>query len=243
MRHLLLIFFSILLIADYPLFAQHSNKVLIYNAYLQGDMRKWESVIVSIEKQKPNSTNEKLELISYYYGQIGYLLGVKNYNQAAHYVDKGDKLIADVLKHSPQNATAYAFRGSFIGFRIGMSKFKAITLGPESNKNLTKAFEIEPTNIQAHVDKANALYHTPGLFGGDKKQSLKLFLKASTMLEKSKLTENNWFYLNVLTLTAKNYEALEQWQNAKGMYEKILRFSPDYKWVKNELYPSLLKKL
>lgn len=243
MRNFILIFFSIFLLTNNSLMAQTSNKVLIYNAYLQGDMKKWEAVILNFEKQNPTSINEKIELISYYYGYIGYLLGIKNYDKATNYIQKGDKLISDVLNHSPKNATAYAFRGSFIGFRIGMSKFKAIALGPESNKNIAKAFEIEPSNIQAHVDKANSLYHTPGLFGGDKKQSLKLFLKASSMLEKSKQTENNWFYLNVLTLVAKNYESLEQWQNAKVVYEKILRFSPDYKWVKNELYPSILKKV
>jgi len=236
------IFLFIFAFSTILLVAQVSNKVLIYNAYVNGNMLKWENVILSIEKQKPTSPDDKLELLSYYYGYTGYLLGVKNYEKAARFIDKGDKLISDILKYSPQNATAYAFKGSFIGFRIGMSKFKAITLGPESNKNIARAFELDPTNIQAHVDKANALYHTPALFGGDKKQSLILFSKAASLLEKSKQTEYNWFYLNVLTLTAKNYESLEQWQNAKTIYEKILRFSPDYKWVKNELYPALLKK-
>jgi len=243
MRYFKITIFLFFLFSDIFVSAQTSNKVLIYNAYIQGNMKKWENVIVSFEKQKPATIDEKLELISYYYGYIGYLLGVKNYEKAAINIDKGDKLIADVLKQAPKNATAFAFKGSFIGFRIGMSKFKAITLGPESSKSIAHALQLEPGNIQAHVDKANALYHTPGLFGGDKKQSLKLFLKASTLLEKSKQTDNNWFYLNVLTLTAKNYESLEQWQNAKAIYEKIMRFSPDYKWVKNELYPTLLKKM
>jgi len=236
-------FFLVFLFSSFQLMSQSTNKTLIYSAYINGDMHKWENIIVSIEKQKPESVNEKLELLSYYYGYTGFLLGVKNYEKAAQYVDKGDKLIANILKVSPKNATAYAFKGSFIGFRIGMSKFKAITLGPESNKNIAHALQLDPSNIQAHVDKANALYHTPGLFGGDKKQSLKLFQKSVSLLEKSKQTENNWFYLNVLTLTAKNFESLEQWQNAKSIYEKILRHTPDYKWVKNELYPSLLKKM
>lgn len=242
-RYLKAAIFIIFFFHELFLSAQTSNKSLIYNAYIQGNMKKWENVIVSIEKQKPTTTNEKIELISYYYGFIGYLLGIKNYEKAALYVDKGDKLIVDVLKHAPKNATAYAFKGSFIGFRIGMSKFKAIFLGPESNKNIAYALKLEPQNIQANVDNANTLFHTPGLFGGDKKQSLKLYLRGATLLEKAKLTNNNWFYLNVLTLTAKNYEKLEQWQNAKATYEKILHHAPDYKWVKNELYPALLKKM
>ncbi len=243
MRFLKITIFLFFQFSGFFVSAQVSNKVLIYSAYINGDMHKWENIIISIEKHKPATVDEKLELISYYYGYTGYLLGIKNYDKAALYVDKGDKLIADVLKYSPKNATAYAFRGSFIGFRIGMSKFKAITLGPESNRNIERAFELEPANIQACVDNANSLYHTPRIFGGDKQQSLKLFLKAAALLEKNKLTEQNWFYLNVLTLTAKNYESLGQLQKAKQIYERILHISPDYKWVRNELYPSVLRKL
>jgi len=150
-------------------------------------MKKWESVILILEKQNPESISGKLELISYYYGYIGYLLGIKNYDLASKYIDKGDKLIAQVLKQAPKNATAYAFKGSFIGFRIGMSRFKAITLGPESNKNIAQALKLEPANIQAIVDNANVLYHTPRLFGGDKSHSLKLFLKSITLFEKKEL--------------------------------------------------------
>jgi tetratricopeptide (TPR) repeat protein len=47
----------------------------------------------------------------------------------------------------------------------------------------------------------------------------------------------------VLTLLARNYESLEQYEQAKQTYEKILHFEPDYKWVKNELYPALKAKL
>jgi len=167
--------------------SQNIYKSTIYDAYIHGDMKKWESVILILEKQNPESISGKLELISYYYGYIGYLLGIKNYDLASKYIDKGDKLIAQVLKQAPKNATAYAFKGSFIGFRIGMSRFKAITLGPESNKNIAQALKLEPANIQAIVDNANVLYHTPRLFGGDKSHSLKLFLKSITLFEKKEL--------------------------------------------------------
>lgn len=236
--------FLVLLILGFSaaISAQSIYKPVVYKAYIQGDMKKWEQVISQMEKAELNTVDERLELVGYYYGYIGYLLGIKKYEPAAKYTDKGDKLIALVLKQSPKNATAYAFKGSYIGFRIGMSKFKAITLGPESNKNIVRALELDPANIQAITDNANSLYHTPRLFGGNKEESLKLFLKAAQLLEKNKLTDQNWFYLNVLTLTAKNYESLGQLQKAKQAYEKILRVSPDFKWVKNELLPALNKK-
>lgn len=223
--------------------AQSVYRPVIYKAYLQGDMKKWEQVILQMEKAGVNTIDEKLELVSYYYGYIGYLLGIKKYEPAARYADKGDKLITSVIKQSPKNATAYAFRGSFIGFRIGMSRFKAITLGPESNKNIVRALELDPANIQAIADNANSLYHTPRLFGGNKEESLKLFQKAAQLIEKNKHTDQNWFYLNVLTLTAKNYESLGELAKAKLMYEKVLRHSPEFKWVKNELLPALNSRI
>lgn len=230
------------LISVNQLFAQ-TNKSTIYKAYISGDMTKWASVIQHMEKQHAVSVDANLELISYYYGYIGYLLGTKKIEQAQLYMARGEKLIAAILKASPQQATAYAFKGSFIGFRIAVSKFKAISLGPESMKYVEKACELDANNVQGLVDKANALYHTPKLFGGDKEQALKLFYRAIKLLENSRNTSDNWFYLNVLTLTAKTHESLNQLSQAKAMYEKAIRFEPEYKWVKNELYPKLLKKM
>ena len=98
-------------------------------------------------------------------------------------------------------------------------------------------------NIQAVVDRANALYHTPRLFGGDKKEALRLFQEGVTLIETSKSAKNNWLYLNLLTSIAQAYEAADQKKKAAFTYDKILRFEPEFKWVKNELYPALLKKM
>ena len=241
-RILISIFTSLLIVCQLAN-AQSDYKPIIYNAYINGNMTKWGSVIAAIEKQNPQTTDAKLELISYYYGYTAFLIGRKKNETAAKYLERGDKHIDEVLKSSPKNATAHAFKGSFIGFRIGLSKFKAIALGSESNRHVKMALEIDPQNIQGIVDNANSLYHTPKLFGGNKKEALQLFRKAMLLVEKSGNTHNNWFYLNILTLTAQTYESLEQYSQAKAQYEKILRFEPEYKWVKNELYPALLNKM
>ena len=55
--------------------AQSNYKPIIYNAYINGDMAKWGSVIAAIEKQNPQTTDAKLELISYYYGYTAFLIG------------------------------------------------------------------------------------------------------------------------------------------------------------------------
>jgi len=224
--------------------AQTTNQIMVYEAYIHGDMSKWASVIKTIEtKNIPVTIEQKLELINYYYGYSGYLLGKKRNDQAQTIIEKGDKLIKQVLIADPKNATAYAYKGSFMGFKIGRNKFKAISLGPESSACINKAFELDSQNIQAIVDKGNMLLHAPKYLGGNKNEALKLFLKGAKLLESRKKTDQNWFYLNILIQIARTYENQEQTEQAKLTYEKILRKEPDFNWVRNELYPKLIKKM
>jgi hypothetical protein len=44
-------------------------------------------------------------------------------------------------------------------------------------------------------------------------------------------------------MIATTYEELKLYPSAKHYLEKILKIEPDYKWVKDELYPKLLKKI
>ena len=54
--------------------------------------------------------------------------------------------------------------------------------------------------------------------------------------------ENNWNYLSTLTLIAGAYEELGNYEKAETYYLKILSISPQFTWVKNNLYPKFLSK-
>jgi tetratricopeptide (TPR) repeat protein len=219
-------------------------KKMIYTSFVNGEMYKWEGIIHAMEENTRTITlDQKLELISYYYGNTAHLIHKKQYEKASQSCSKGEALIAQLLLQVPQNATAHAYKGAFLGFRIGISKFKSVILGPESEASINKANELEPHNIQAIVDRANLYFYKPSLFGGDKKQALKLYIQAVHLMEKSKECHQNWFYLNTLTSVAKTYEKLDQDLLSKGVYEKILHLEPNFRWVKNELYPALLVKI
>jgi hypothetical protein len=43
-------------------------------------------------------------------------------------------------------------------------------------------------------------------------------------------------------LIAQSYEEMEKWEQAKKYYNQALAVEPEFKWVKNELLPGLLKK-
>jgi len=225
-------------------FSQSPYNKSIYTAFISGDMTKWENVIRTIEtSNSANTVDQKLELINYYYGYIGYLIGKKQYAPAEKLIAKGEKLIAQVIHTSPRNATVYSFKGSFLGFKISIDKCKAIFLGSESKSCIRKSIELDPQNVQGNIDYGNLLYYAPRLFGGDKKEALVYFLKGEKLLEKNKDTDQNWVYLNLLSIIASAYEKTDNKDKAKQIYEKILRIEPNIVWVKNDLYPKLLAEI
>ena len=239
-----LIITLILLTLTPDVHAESPYKKIIYSEFVNREMYNWGGVIRTMETNKYLKTIEqKLELINYYYGYIAYLIGKKQNDIALNMINKGEKLINQVLHTSPGNPTAYSYKGSFIGFRIGISKFKSIYLGHESSANVGKAYTIDPQNIQAIIDKGNILFYSPALLGGDKEEALHYFLKGARLLEKNKDTDHNWVYLNLLTTTALAYEKINKPQEAKLIYQKILRHEPRFKWVRDELYPRLLLKM
>ncbi|MCD8166734.1 MAG: hypothetical protein LUE93_11835 [Bacteroides sp.] len=117
-----------------------------------------------------SSADQQLELIHYYYGYIAFLLNEERTKEAKPYIEKGEKLIKEVLKERPESGAAHAFKGSYGSFKIAINKIKAVTLGPESMKQINKAYKLDPTDVQVVADKANLLYYTPGIIGGNKKR-------------------------------------------------------------------------
>ena len=218
------------------LFAKTSYSKSIYDAYIVRDMGKWETIVQSMEASHTATTvNQKLELVSYYYGVIGYLIGKKQYEHAEQLTNKGEALVDQVLKASPKNATATSFKGSFTGFRVGIKKFKALLLIFDSKKYINKAVEMDPQNVQALIDKGNMYYYAPAVFGGDKKTAINYYLKAASIMEQKNETSDNWIYMNTLTMIAFAYTKTENPNAAKQMYAKIMRLEPNITWAKEVL--------
>lgn len=71
--------------------AQQATKADFYKAYINGDMKAWARNIDVLERTQPRTVDAKLELVSYYYAHIGYLLGTKKYDEAQKLYDKGRK--------------------------------------------------------------------------------------------------------------------------------------------------------
>jgi len=241
LNKLVITLFLLTLIPD--VYSESPYKKTFYNNFINREMYKWGNVIHTIEAGKPLVTvDQKLEMINYYYGYTGYLTGRKQYDLAAPMINKAEKLIHQVLQVSPKNATAFAFKGSFLGFRMAMSRIKTFTLSRESLSDINKAYDLDPHNVQALIDMGNILYYSPRLFGGDKEEALTYYVKGIHILEKNRDTDQNWVYLNLLTTVALAYDKTGRTEEARQTCVKILRNEPNYRYVKEVLYPGILTK-
>ncbi len=233
-----------LLYSSQTMQAQSVNQKTIYKAYINSDVTKWSTTIRNIETNTPPTTiDKKLELVNFYYGYASYLVGIRQNSQARKNITTAQKWIDQILASSPKNASALAYKGLFIGLEISISKTKSISLASQSLSAINKAYDSDPHNVQAVIAKANALYQAPTIFGGDKREAIKFFLKAISLMETSKTTDQNWIYLHTLISVGRAYDKQNKTRDAKLMYEKALRKEPNFRLLRDNLYPAILNRI
>jgi len=220
-----------------------SYRTDIYNAYITNRMDLWKKVIDVM--QGDNFKNDALaELINYQYGYIGYCIGFEKKDEARKYLNLAERNLEILEKGKYDPSIIKAYKCAFYGFRLGLNKFTAPVNGLKSLENAKSALAIDSTNYFAWIQYGNVQFYMPATFGGSKKEGIEYFLKAKKIMEKhpDELI-NNWNYLSLLVLIGQSYTYINDTPSAKRVYESILEREPAFLYVKNELYPELLKKM
>lgn len=211
-----------------------------YRAYITGNMEHWPRWIGELkeEYQLDPSPEVLQDIVKAYYGYIAYSIGVNDYEKADDFLEEGEVWIDRLKEVSTYKSAAHAFEGAFLAFEIGMNRAKAVFLGPKSMKQIHTALEINPENPMALVEKGNAEYHMPRMFGGSYAKAAEYYEKAIRQFESNGAQNScNWIYLNALAWLAQSYDKSGEEQKARTTYQKILSLEPDFKWVKEELFP------
>jgi tetratricopeptide (TPR) repeat protein len=91
------------------------------------------------------------------------------------------------------------------------------------------------------MEMGNIWNHMPAIFGGSEEKALKYYSKALEIIEKEPAgnQQNNWMYLNLLTLVGQMHQDMKNQEQAKKYFEQALQIEPGFIWVKEELLPSL----
>ena len=214
-----------------------------YENFKSGNMIKWKHAMDSLEPRQ-KTTKDKLDLINFQHGYIAWCIDKDRIREAEEYIEKSEELIQHLEHEKYMLSALYAYKAALTGFKIGISPCKAPFIGPESLEYAHKSVNVDPSNAFGYVQLGNIAYYTPALFGGSRKEAMQYYLKALHLMEsQNSMTIYDWNYLNLLATIINAYIELEHYQPAKHYCMKILSIEPDFDWVRNNLYPQVLKGL
>jgi tetratricopeptide (TPR) repeat protein len=233
-----------ILLLCFSLNAGANYKTEIYSAYVNNNMAKWKGIIDTMEAEKNRNNDFLAELVNYQYGYIAWCIGNKKNDEAKKYLDLAEKNISIMEEDIKNLSLVNSYKSAFYGYKIGLNLLLAPFLGNKSVDCAKLAIDLDKENPLGYVQYANIQYYMPALFGGSKKEAIGYYLKAEKLMEKNmnEMTEN-WNYLNLLVIIAQTYSYLDEFQSSISYYEKILIIEPVFGYVKNELYPEVLKKI
>ncbi|BDX39396.1 hypothetical protein CYCD_27510 [Tenuifilaceae bacterium CYCD] len=243
-RKLILFALPFLLLAN-PISANSSvYDDRLYSCFVSSDMLEWERVMVDLEKEFETTKSVKVEfqLLHAQYGFVGFLLGSNRTSLGEEYIAKADKHIANLLKSNPKWVEVMALQAAVLAYKISLSPYKAPFLGPKSINLIADALELEPNNMYALIEKGNSKHYAPSYVGGSPAEAIVNYQKAITNIKASSKTKT-WWYLNTLTQLALAAEKAKNYTLASKTYKEILSIEPNFKWVKDELYPKFLEKI
>ena len=235
-------FIIVLLFSSFAMNEDHSAGILKH--YLAGDMVSWKKTIDRMDLQKGKTREFRLALLNYQYGYIGYCIGGNKVNEAHKYLRLAEKNLAYLKNSGYRLSCVSAYQAAFKGYEIGMNRLKAPLLGPGSVEDAKKSIDLDTNNPMGYTQYGNILFYMPGILGGSQLQAIRYYARAEKLYERNMaVSRKDWNYLSLLVTIAQAYEELGYNGLAISYYQKALRIHPDFLWVKDELYPAILKKI
>lgn len=233
----MLLVFSIVSLYSYS----SEEKKTIYNSYISDNMAVWKKTIDNMHFETKKDNQRELALLNYEYGYIGWCIGNKRFKDAKQYINRSQARMSKLKKVKANIPIIHAYQSAYYGFEIGLNKLKAPFVGPKSIEEAEKSISLDKDNYFGYIQMGNIEYYMPSAFGGSKQKALQYYLKAKLIMDKIK-PENDWTYINLIAIIGMTYQELNNPKKAEEYYKLALNISPDFKWVKNELYPQFLKK-
>lgn len=137
-----------------------------------------------------------------------------------------------------------ALSAALMAYQIAISPYKAPFIGPKSVSVIEASLSLDPNSIQAILEKAHSAHYAPSMSGGNPVEAIIYYKKAIALMEKRNGggVPQQWLYLHSYAQLALAQEKAERIENAKSTYLHILKIAPEFKWVKDELFPLFLKR-
>lgn len=210
-----------------------------YEAYLSSLSSLWEASVASHQNSYDKSKNpEDLFFLALtQYGLLNNTMADSDENLFDKYIDATDENLDKLIDLNYRSAEAKAIQSALTGLKIAYASWKGMFLGATSANLIDEAMEEAPNSPIVRKLRANYLYFTPEMFGGDKVLATSEYKKAVELFEKGNVA-NDWMYLDALAWCGIALNRQGDKEQAREVYQKALIIAPDFKWVKFDLLPN-----
>lgn len=215
MKNLKLTFISIfLLIAIYTQGKSLDDfRLELKKSYIVGNLDDWPERIQEMEEYSDGSFDWQFEILEARYGLIGYYLGKGERKKAREHLDGSQSHLSSMMTQYPDSSKLHSVQTGFYGFQIALSILNAPAFYPKMKKSLKKAFELNPNEPRAWMEKGNLNYNRPAAFGSNKLEAIENYHQALTLLQQEKNSYSNWMIIMVRVFLIKAYYHTNQKEN------------------------------
>lgn len=121
-------------------------------------------------------------------------------------------------KLRPDSSDAHRLLGDLLGQLIPHVFAGGMRYGPRSTREVEKALQLDPRNVEAHIARATSYFFTPSAFGGSKEKAVE-HLRRAIELDPRSDTAHLWL--------AQVYAELKQKDRATTELEEARRLNPN----------------
>lgn len=226
------------------MFGLHLMAADMYNAYLSGYSTIWKQAIEAA-KQSYIHTPDSESKFQWALAEFGLL----NANMADPdeelfntYVKSCEEKLNELIKSGYRTGDAKALLSALAGFKIAFSPWKGMILGPKATQLVDEALEEAPQSPIVWYLYGNNQLFTPEMWGGSIANAVQAYKKSITLFELQNHSDS-WLYLEVHAWLGQALVTNKQFEEALIVYEKALEAEPDFRWVSENLLPSLKNKM
>lgn len=216
----------------------------MYKAYVTDNTVQWLDAMNELEKTylQTKSKSSLYDLTRSQYGYIGLLIDRAELEKAKKILPKAEQNAQKLVNDNPESADAHALLAGIYGFKIILYPNYVIINGPKGKNYIEKASSGKNSSASVMIEMGNYAYHTPSILGGNINDAIDYYKKAIRFMETKKTDKNNWQYLNTMVWLAISYDKIGKYDQAIQILKTVLEKEPELAYVKNDLYPRMVKK-
>ena len=208
------------------------NHDIMFQAYLDNDMKRWGTEIQKYIAQPNLTINDKIDISNYLYGYIAAILETENKNVIESLLKIWNNYLDEIETAKGNRADVHVYRAAIATYKFKLNPF-LLTQASRSLNELDKALNTDPNNFLALQLKGNVKFYMPG----NKKESIVWFERALQHLDTAALYR--WNQCAITLCLAQAYEKTGNPQKAVKIRETILKQYPNFTYMHDDYRLSL----